>query len=498
MNSAWDRLVAQLRVLRNISSANELLGWDQHCYLPRRGAGPRAEQMATLAAIYHEKKVDDSLWETIEAAASDSALTAEQGRAVEETRKAVERARRLPTDLIRRLTQKESESNAQWIEARTANDFNVAAPLLEEIVKLKQEFAATLEPSLPAYDVLLDQYEPDATGAEIATLFEEVRPALSDLTEKLRPFSDHSQGPFCAPFPSAEQNLFFLSLSERLGFDLDRGRLDLTVHPFCSSPSIDDVRLTYRIDEADIFIGLNPLIHEMGHGFYEQGLVREQWGTPLAEACSLGIHESQSLLWEKHVLQSRAFAEYLEPLLIQRFPDAMGGVQADTLYRHANRIRIGSVRLESDEVSYGLHIIIRFELERDLVEGRIQVKDLRDAWNEKYREYLGVTPDSDLRGILQDVHWYAGLIGYFPTYLLGAMNAAQLFETWTERNPKFEHEILSGQFGNLLEWLRQSIHVHGKSYPARELMKRATGVEPSPRFLISYLGEKYLTLVAPK
>ena len=391
------------------------------------------------------------------------------------------------------MAKAKSETHHLWLEAREKNSFEVVRNSFSNLFQLSLEYAEQIAGDKPKYEALIDLYEPYADLKKIDALFSELAPALSSLLNEI----DRAKSSVSIPelkgrrCPLDIQECIVQEVLNDIGFDFLRGRLDKTVHPFCSTTGNGDVRLATRFFENDFADGLLSSIHEAGHGIYEQGLPGEHYGTPLGESCSLGIHESQSLLWEKHVARSLSFSRYIFPLVQKALPEAFSDLHPESFYFALNRVEPDLIRVTADEVSYGLHVIVRFELERDLVQGDLQIKDLPEAWREKYEKYLGIRPEDDLSGVLQDIHWYSGMFGYFPTYLLGAVNAAQLFWTFAASKTDYALDFEKGDFSSLLSWLRENIHRQGKRHSAAFLVEKVSGKEICAKDYLTYLQGKY-------
>ena len=500
MMQDFEKFSGKIAEIRQLGFVMSLLNWDQQVYMPPAGAQSRGLQQAALATIRHKLQTDSELVDLIAKLKSTPGLTDEMQVVVREAGRDIELARKVPVELVSALARQESETHDTWLEARKAKNFAVVKDSFGELLKLKREQAQALSVGRPdagsskdaLYDSLLDLYEPEAKSAEIATLFAHVGPELSELLRFIATRAPEKKvNPARAGFPRENQREFLTEVVKKMGFDFNSGRIDETVHPFCSDVGAGDVRLTVRYNESDIAPGLYGAIHEAGHGLYEQGFLLKNAYTPLAEAVSLGIHESQSLLWEKRIGRSKPFWDHFYPRLQQLFPAALSEVSLDKFFRHINDSRPSLNRVDSDEVSYGLHIIIRFELEKALLLDELALSDLPGAWNEKYKHYLGIVPPNDFEGVLQDVHWYSGAIGYFPTYLLGALFAAQIYEKFIATYPHAESEFREGNFLTLKNWLNQNIHQHGRKFSSVQLMKAVTGKEPTPEPYISYLNKKY-------
>ena len=493
------RLARESAVLNSVES---LLGWDQETYMPAGGAAARAEQSAALAAIVHEKRTSPRVGELLNACEQDRALVGEAesptARNVKEMRRAYDKATKLPTALVAELARVGSQAQEVWKGARASNDFASFAPWLEKMMSLSREKARCY--GVPAggelYDALLDEYEPDARAAEIARVFGPLGQRLSALVSRLL---DHGRAPddsiLGAKIDPARQHEFGMFVIKSLGFDLQAGRLDVTTHPFCSGVAPGDTRLTTRYREERFTDALYGTMHECGHGLYEQGLPKQDhFGEPLGDSVSLGIHESQSRMWENFVGRSREFWSWAQPHAARILGPALASTGVDQLYGATNVVRRSFIRVEADEATYNLHVMLRFELERALLAGTLAVRDLPDAWNRRFRELLGVDAPDDRRGCLQDVHWSFGLIGYFPTYTLGNLYAAQFWERIHADMPDLSSRMSRGDFAPLLSWLRDKIHRHGKRYSAGELCRRVTGAPLSPEPLLRHLEHKLAPL----
>lgn len=534
--AAYDELIRRARGLATLGSCSAVLGWDEQTYMPRRGADHRSSQMALLAGLYHERATDPRIGEFLSSVEGSTFISDPESVAtanVRELRRTYERRVRLPKTLVEELARTTSLAQGEWVAARSANDFGRFRPWLEKIFQLKRDEAACLqsgsEPSrsddapggappigqavaVSVYDPLIDEYEPGATSAELAVLFEELRrelvPMVSAITEAARQrTSGRSAGPNpAAPagsgseaalrrfYPLDRQKVFGEGVAAAIGFDFSRGRLDVTAHPFCSGIGPGDCRITTRYDERHFSEAFSGILHEVGHGLYEQGLDEAHYGTPMGAAASLGVHESQSRLWENAVGRSRAFWTYWFPLARSIFHEALADVTLDQFHAALNRVMPSLIRVSADEATYNLHIIVRFELEQELLSGNLPVGDLPAAWNQKYEETLGVTPPDHATGCLQDIHWSAGLIGYFPTYTLGNLYAAQLFAQAETDLGGLDQAFARGDFRGLLHWLRAKVHCQGQRYRPAALIERVTGGKPDHRPLIEALRKKYAEL----
>lgn len=498
-------LVGAARALGALRSASGLLGWDQETFMPERGGTARAESQAALAAVLHEKQTSDAYWRLVEDASSAVAsgkLAPREAALVRELRRDAERARKVPADLAAALARTASLSQQAWAKACAAADgkggHGVAAdflPWLREMVALKRREAEAIGYAAVPYDALLDEFEPGATAAA-------VRPVLESLRDGLVPLLERITARPAAPAAPAEAGLGDVAqekqerFNERvlrdMGFDLAGGRLDASAHPFTQGMAPGDVRLTTRYRHDDWLNAVFSTLHEGGHGLYEQGLPEEDWGTPLGEAVSLAIHESQSRFWENRVGRSRAYWEFCLPVAKEILGGPVAGATLDGVYRHVNRVERSFIRVEADEVTYNLHVLLRFQIEDALFSGALEVEGVEDAWNEGMRRLLGITPPDAAHGFLQDVHWSCGLFGYFPTYTLGNLYAAQFAAAMERDLGPLDARIRAGDFASMRAWLRERIHRHGRMYPASELCRRASGSDLDPTHFLRYLEGKYL------
>lgn len=491
-SQAYAELFQQLQSNAHLAGALRLLEWDQETYMPEGVAENRAQQIGVLTSILHDRQTAPAYLALVdELAANQSALTAEQAVDVRETKWRLDRVRALPASLVHERATLHAQARSQWIVARRDDNFALLAPYLERIVALERAVAAAIAPDKPAYDVLLEEYEPGIDTATIEGIFRDLRDGLLPLIQRLQ--ARLASRPLNAVglkgrFPTDQQFRFNQQVARQLGFDVTRGRLDTAAHPFSTSIGTD-VRITTRYDEGDLRYSLFSTIHETGHALYEQGLDPQLLGTPRGESCSLGVHESQSRLWENIVARSSAYWRYLLPIAQQHFPDLAGRSLADVLLA-ANEAGPSLIRTESDEVTYNLHIILRFELERALIDGSLHVADLPTAWRANMHRLLGVVPENDREGCLQDVHWSCGSIGYFPTYSLGNIYAAQLYQAAKAAIGDIDETIAVGDFAPLLAWLRQHVHQAGQTYRAPELIRRATGKDASHVDLLQHLARK--------
>ena len=490
---ALAELTASAHTLSDIVAAIALLGWDQEVMMPPRGGGGRAHHLATLTGIYHEKLTAPRLGELLTALEDDAdTLTATQQALVRELARERDRAVKVPQALVRDLAEAQARGVETWRRARQANDFAAFAPDLAHLVALQRQVAEHVGYADSPYDALLDEYEPGMTARRVAALFGPLRDETLAVLRRIQASPAVDATILDGKWDEAGQWDFGLRILRDMGYEFDAGRQDRSTHPFTQSVGPPfDVRVTTRVEPSLLTSALFSSIHEGGHALYELGFDPALARTPLANAPSLGMHESQSRLWENFVGRSRAFWDHYFPVLAAAFPRQLHADDTDRFYRAVNRVEPSLIRIEADEVTYNLHIILRFELERALVEGDLAVADLPAAWNEKMRAYLGMTPPTDALGVLQDIHWGSGGIGYFPTYTLGNLVGAQLYYSLHDRYPDFDGRVASGDLRFILGWLRDKVHVHGRTYPTAALVERATGQPLDPTFFSRYLNEKF-------
>jgi carboxypeptidase Taq len=492
--SAYDRLCSLTREIALLESIDALLGWDERTYLPPQGGAYRAEQMTYLAGLIHRKRTDLAIGELLEALA-ESPLAADphsdSGTTIRQLKREYEKRVKLPVKLVEELARATVLGQQAWVEARKNNDFASFQPHLEHIFELKRQQAAALGSAERPYDALLDDYEPGARTEEVTKVLEALRTELVPLVAAIQASSKKPKKEILARhFPLAAQEAFGKQAAAACGFEFSRGRLDVTHHPFCSGMGPNDCRITTRYREDDFGDAFFSILHEAGHGIYDQGLRGDQFGLPPGSYVSLGIHESQSRMWENLVGRSRAFWQHFFPQWQQAFSDAAADVAFDDFFFAINTVEPSLIRVDADEATYNLHIIIRFELEQALIKNDLTVADLPGAWREKYQHYLGIVPPNDTDGVLQDVHWSAGLFGYFPTYALGNLYAAQFFEAADKELGGLAALFAKGEFLPLREWLRDKIHSQGQCYTATELNQRITGQPLSPAALMRHLRGK--------
>jgi len=491
----FDTLKARLSELAHFSSVIALLDWDKQVYMPKHGAELRAATFSYLAGLLHQRFVEldaDGLLERLRHELNQNKLDADQTVVVREVVRTFDREKKLPQKFVQEMAETVARAHGFWEEAKKSGKFQIFAPHLEKIIALKKEEARLVGYKDSPYDALLDPYEPGMTAAQLEPLFADLREFLVELLKKIKK-SKVRQNPkmFFGNFPLDRQRKLNELVAAKIGFNFSAGRLDESTHPFTITINPGDVRVTSRFNPRDVLYSISPTLHEAGHALYEQGLPSEHFGTPLADPVSLGIHESQSRLWENLVGLSLPFWKYFYPKLRKEFPKPFGKISLADFYQNINVVKPSLIRIEADEVTYNLHIIIRFEIEKGLIEGVINPADLPKIWNQKYKEYLGVTVPNNGVGVLQDVHWSSGLFGYFPTYTLGNLYSAQFYAAAKHVTPNLEKAMEKGDFSKLLNWLRRNIHVHGRRFSAADLVREATGEKLKPEYYKKYLAEKY-------
>ncbi|AGC47889.1 thermostable carboxypeptidase 1 [Myxococcus stipitatus DSM 14675] len=485
-------LLSRMQELKDLQGLIGLATWDQEIYLPARAGPARAHQLSTLQGIHHERLVDPRLGDALEKAATEAGLTDDERAMVEVLRREREREVRVPAALVRALAEAQSQGLHAWREARQERKFARFQPALHRLLSLRREQADAYGHDGERYDALLEGYEPGMRVARLtpvlSTLREHLIPMVGTLSGTARKAPDLFDG---RRYDKDAQWRFTLRLLKDIGFDLEAGRQDLSIHPFTGGTHALDVRLTTRVDETNPLSAIFSTIHEAGHGLFEQGFAPEHHRTPLAAAPSMGLHESQSRLWENLVGRSRAFWEHYFPLLRDSFPEALAGVDVEDFLAAVNAVRPSLIRTESDEVTYNLHIAVRYELELLLIRDELPLDELPAAWNARMERYLGVTPPDDTQGVLQDIHWAWGELGYFPTYSLGNLYAASLYRAAERALPGLEGQLRQGHLLPLRDWLRENIHHHGFRLPAEERVRAVTGQGLTDADFLGYLRTKY-------
>jgi len=487
-NTAYSRLEGRFAKLSHLDQAAGFLHWDMSAVMPDGGAESRGEQLASLASLSHDLLVAPEVEDWLKAAEQEG-LDDWKAANLQEMRRDWLHASALPADLVEKLSRAGSACEMVWRKARPASDFKAVIEPLTRMFDLTREAAEIKSQALGVspYDALLDQYEPGGRSADIARIFEDIAGFLPGFLAEVLKKQGSAPAALEGPFPRDIQKVVGLEMMKTLGFDFDHGRLDESAHPFCGGTP-DDVRITTRYDEGDFITSLFGVIHETGHALYEQGLPKDWRHQPVGRARGMSVHESQSLLMEMQACRSRAFFRFAAPKLAETFGRRW---DADALYDATMRVEPGFIRVDADEVTYPAHVILRFRLEQALIAKELKIADLPAAWNEGMEELLGITPPDDRRGCLQDIHWYDGAIGYFPTYTLGAMTAAQLFDAASKALPDLEGDLAAGRFAPLLGWLRENVHGKASRYSTDELLRQATGKPLDAEIFKAHLRRRY-------
>jgi carboxypeptidase Taq len=496
VDETYAELKVRLAEIHDLRTVVELLHWDQTVMMPPGGAEVRAEQSATLEQLAHERFVADEigrLLEELRPYEESLPYDSDEASLVRVARRDWEKARKVPPELAAEQTKLASEANEAWVVARRDSDFATFKPWLERTLELKQRYIDCFAPFDDPYDVVLDDFEPGMTTDEVRSVFARLKEELVPLIAEAA--TGESDAFMSGPFPQDRQHELSLVVLERFGYTRDAFRLDTTVHPFCASSATTDIRLTTRYSETDL-TSLFTAMHECGHGLYEHGISRSLERTPLCHGASSALHESQSRLWENVVGRSLPFWHWLFPRAHEAFPELLAGVDVEAMHRAVNRVRPSFVRVDADEATYGLHVILRFELEQELLSGTLAVDDLAEAWNARFKEYLGLDVPDDRLGVLQDVHWSAGLFGYFPTYQLGNVISLQIWEKARGALPDVDEQIERGEFGPLHDWLRETLYVHGRKFTPQETLDRIVGGPLDPEPYLRYLKEKFGSAVS--
>ena len=491
MDTVLARFTSLFQQVADLRRAAELIEWDERVCMPSGGASTHGEMQATLRRLAHEAFIRDEMGTSIHALVRSSDPGSSEGRLAAVALRDYDKATRVPPSFVAEHAETVSASQHAWEQARARNDFGGFAPHLQKVLDLKRQYVTFFPPADHPYDVLLDDCEPGMKTAEVKQLFGVLRPRQVALIKAIGTRPPIDDRPLSGSYAEADMLGFAVDVASKFGFDWSRGRQDKSVHPFATGIGSDDVRITTRWVERMPFSLLFGTMHETGHALYEQGIGKALHRTPLEGGTSLGVHESQSRLWENVIGRSRGFWRHFYPSLQTRFATQLAGVDGDQFYRAINKVAPSLVRVEADEATYNLHIMLRVELEIALIEGQASVKDLPALWKDRMQEYLGLVPPTDTLGVLQDVHWSAGLFGYFSTYTLGNVIAAQLWQRFGAINADRDAEIAKGDFTPLLSWLRTELHQHGRAYQAQDLVERVTGRRIDPTPYLHYLETKY-------
>lgn len=494
MESKLDQLKSLLAEVANLSSAAALLGWDQQTYMPPGAAESRGNQLSTLGKLAHIKFTSaevGNLLDELTPFAEQLDPDSDDARLIKVTRRQYDKETKVPPEMVVEMAMLTTMAHQAWIEARKTSQFSIFQPHLEKIVDLRRRYAALFAPYDHVYDPLLDDFEPGLKTADVRAIFDTLRPQQVALIQSIAQKPQVDDSFLHLPYDERKQWDFGVEVITRFGYDWERGRQDKAAHPFTTSFSIDDVRITTRFSPNFLNPALFGTMHETGHALYELGIDHALSFTPLASGASLAVHESQSRMWENLVGRSLPFWEHFYPRLQQVFPEQLGQVELAKFYKGINKVQPSLIRVEADEATYNLHIMLRLEIEIGLMEGTMQVKDLSEIWNSRMQDYLGVTPPDDASGVLQDIHWSGGSIGYFSTYALGNLVSAQLWERILADMPDLYDQMRAGEFSTLLAWLREKIHRHGAKFEPQELVQRVTGSKIDPAPYVRYLRNKF-------
>jgi carboxypeptidase Taq len=501
MVSAYDKLHALSKTITLMNSIEGLLDWDQETYMPKEAIDVRSQQCELLASLVHRQRTSKPFAKALCALVDletgevkDDRLSPSQTAALRQWRRDYQKAVKLPNAFVKQFAKTTSTACHVWKTAKEHNDFKAFAPHLEKIVSLSRKKADILGFKEHPYDALLDLFEPETKTSMLTPLFSKLKLPLTQLLKDISvktPFLEDFLYRHC---PKHKQLEFSHKILHKMGFHASTSRLDTSAHPFCNGMHPKDTRMTTKVHPENIMSCIGAVLHEGGHGLYNMDLSIEHYGSPLCQQVSLGIDESQSRWWETLIGQSYFFWQHFFPLLQEEFPEQFAGVLLEDFYHAINGVKPGLIRIEADEVTYNLHVIVRFELEKALIEGTLKVKELPDAWNAKMREYLGISPEFDGQGCLQDIHWSLGYIGYFPTYTLGNLYSVQFFNTFEKAHPNWKERVSKGSLDFIRDWLKENIHQYGREFTPGELCQRVTGKPLSEEPYVSYLKKKYSTL----
>ena len=479
------------RKIYDVYMSMSVLNWDMETHMPKNGNRFRSQQLSTLAKIAYEMSTDPKYGDLLDKLSNDSSLDFDQKRNIYLSNKDFLKKKKYSSNFIQKQSQLISKAFSDWRIAKEKNDFSIFQDSLEKIVDLRIQETELLGFKDHPYDALLDKYEANLTTIDVDGIFKDVKDNLVPFINRINKSGKNDDSFFYQYFDKSKQWEFGIQLLEQMGYDFDSGRQDISAHPFSSHFSPQDARVTTRIDENNLSEMIWSCIHEGGHALYEQGILVKNYALPLGNSISLGIHESQSRLWENHVGRSLPYWKKNFPLLRSFFPNELKEIDYLKFYNASNNVKSSLIRTNADELTYHLHVLIRYEIEKALIEKEIKVKDLPQVWNDLYKKYLNINVPSDAKGVLQDIHWSHGSFGYFPTYTIGSFYAAQFYNKASQEISNIEDKISKGDMNDLLKWLRKNIHVHGKRYDAKDLCKKITGEELNFKYFMNYAKEKY-------
>ncbi|MFB6144427.1 MAG: carboxypeptidase M32 [Candidatus Nanohaloarchaea archaeon] len=486
----YEEIVEEYSKILKLRDAQGLLGWDEETKMPEKGIEARTQQNSALSEVTHDLLTSEKLGKLIEKAEQQE-LDEQQEAVLREIRKDHERSKKMPRELVKQLSEQRSKTVEAWKRARRKEDFSVFAGELQEMVELQRKYAAEIDADKEPYEVLYEDYEPYFPLEDMEDMIERLKHELSELVDEVRENGREIETEALeGDFPEEEQRELSREILELMGYDFERGRIDESEHPFTSGNQFD-ARIATRFDEENIAEAVKIALHEGGHALYQLGLPQEEYATPLGQSRELGVHESQSRLYENHVGKSKEFMEVLLPMLENYFPE-FEDVTEQELYESMSQVKTDNlIRVNADEMTYHLHIAVRFDIERKLINGEVEVEELPRLWNEKMEEYLGIAPETPSEGVMQDIHWAFGNFGYFPTYTLGSVLAAQVYDAAEEEIDSLNKKISEGELVELREWLRENVHRHGRRFRTSELVERATGEEPTADYFLEHVKERY-------
>jgi carboxypeptidase Taq len=488
------KLKGLLAETADLSAASALLNWDQLVNMPAGGAEDRGEQIATIEQILHAKSTSDeigSLLEDLTQAAKQMDPDSDDARLIKVAKRNFDKSTKVSAEFVSEFARISTVAQSVWEKARAGSDFSIFQPYLEQLVGLRQQYADFFKPWTHVYDPLLDDYEPGMKTTDVQTIFNTLRPKQVELIKAISEKPQVEKSFLYLEYPEKTQWDFGVEVISKFGYDWDHGRQDKSVHPFTTGFGLNDVRITTRFNTKFLPTAMFGTMHECGHALYELGIAKKYNRTPLGAGASMAVHESQSRLWENLVGRSRAFWKHFYPRLQELFPSQLGNVDAEMFYKAVNAVEPSLIRVEADEATYNLHIMLRLEMEIALMEGSLKAKDAPEAWNDKFENYLGIVPPNNALGVLQDVHWSFGGFGYFPTYALGNLVSAQLWERMEQDIPEVEAHIEKADFAVILNWLRENVHIYGAKFEPQELVQKITGSKITPEPFMRYLDRKF-------
>jgi carboxypeptidase Taq len=497
MKESLDFIYKEQKELSHFGGIAALLGWDQMTYMPQKGSEERAEQLCMISRLAHERVISDEFYNHLKKLDEMSNTLTEKDRIIViKLKEDVEKARKVPSEFVEKMSKTTSLAYTAWEEAREKNKFSLFAPHLEKIIELEKQYCVYVKLPGHPYNSLLDDYEEGMTVDTLRKEFGALRPQLVEILKEITTSAVYQkQQPMKMKLGVFQQKELCSILLKQMKLPADRSRLDVSTHPFTTTMADDDVRITTNYEREGLLSSFFSTVHEAGHALYELGLLKGEYkDTVISDAPSLGIHESQSRFWENMIARSKPFWTYFAPMFNKIAPDTYKGMNTETWYRAINQVRPSFIRVEADELTYCLHVILRFELELDLIEEKITVAELPQCWNEKITDFLGITPKTDKEGVLQDMHWSGGDFGYFPTYAIGTIYASQLFKQFLKEHTTMKEEISQGNFTAILNWLSEHVYQYGRLMTADEIIKKTCGEGLNSNVFVTYLKEKYYPL----